>query len=201
VEKHRKPGTLITTNTSGIPIHAIAEGRSDDFRKHFCGTHFFNPPRYCPLLEIIPGPDTDPAVLRFLKTTASASSARSPCSCQGHAGLHRQPHRRVRHHGPVPPGGRNGPHRGGGGPPDRSGASGHPKSATFRTADVVGLDTLVKVAQGVKDNCPKDEQQRLFSIPGYLQKMVEKDMLGSKTGKGFLLQGPQRTRARSWRST
>ena len=67
VEKHRKPGTLITTNTSGIPIHALLEGRSEDFAKHFCGTHFFNPPRYLPLLEIIPGAKTDPAVLAFLE--------------------------------------------------------------------------------------------------------------------------------------
>ena len=66
VEKYRKPGTLITSNTSGIPIHLMAEGRSDDFKKHFCGTHFFNPPRYLRLLEIIPTPYTDPEVVDFL---------------------------------------------------------------------------------------------------------------------------------------
>lgn len=184
VEKYRTPGTLITTNTSGIPIHAISAGRSDDFRKHFCGTHFFNPPRYLPLLEIIPGPDTDPAVLAFLedygqrilgKVTVMAKD--TPAFVANRIGVfgimdvfHLVTDMGLtveevdRLTGPV---------------------IGHPKSATFRTADVVGLDTLVKVAQGVKDNCPHDERNSLFSIPEYLQKMVEKNMLGSKTGKGF----------------
>ncbi|QQR87012.1 MAG: enoyl-CoA hydratase/isomerase family protein [Flavobacteriales bacterium] len=184
VEKHRTPGTLITTNTSGIPIHAISAGRSDDFRRHFCGTHFFNPPRYLPLLELIPGPDTDPAVLAFLedygqrilgKVTVMAKD--TPAFVANRIGVfgimdvfHLVTDMGLtveevdRLTGPV---------------------IGHPKSATFRTADVVGLDTLVKVAQGVKDNCPHDERNSLFSIPEYLQQMVEKNMLGSKTGKGF----------------
>jgi len=184
VEKYRTPGTLITTNTSGIPIHAISAGRSDDFRRHFCGTHFFNPPRYLPLLELIPGPDTDPAVLAFLedygqrilgKVTVMAKD--TPAFVANRIGVfgimdvfHLVTDMGLtveevdRLTGPV---------------------IGHPKSATFRTADVVGLDTLVKVAQGVKDNCPHDERNSLFSIPEYLQKMVEKNMLGSKTGKGF----------------
>jgi 3-hydroxyacyl-CoA dehydrogenase len=184
VEKYRTPGTLITTNTSGIPIHAISAGRSDDFRKHFCGTHFFNPPRYLPLLELIPGPDTDPAVLAFLeeygqrilgKVTVMAKD--TPAFVANRIGVfgimdvfHLVTDMGLtveevdRLTGPV---------------------IGHPKSATFRTADVVGLDTLVKVAQGVKDNCPHDERNSLFSIPEYLQQMVEKNMLGSKTGKGF----------------
>ncbi|MBK9416261.1 MAG: enoyl-CoA hydratase/isomerase family protein [Flavobacteriales bacterium] len=184
VEKYRTPGTLITTNTSGIPIHAISAGRSDDFRRHFCGTHFFNPPRYLPLLELIPGPDTDPAVLDFLedygqrilgKVTVMAKD--TPAFVANRIGVfgimdvfHLVTDMGLtveevdRLTGPV---------------------IGHPKSATFRTADVVGLDTLVKVAQGVKDNCPHDERNSLFSIPEYLQQMVEKNMLGSKTGKGF----------------
>lgn len=184
VEKYRTPGTLITTNTSGIPIHAISTGRSDDFRRHFCGTHFFNPPRYLPLLELIPGPDTDPAVLAFLedygqrilgKVTVMAKD--TPAFVANRIGVfgimdvfHLVTDMGLtveevdRLTGPV---------------------IGHPKSATFRTADVVGLDTLVKVAQGVKDNCPHDERNSLFSIPEYLQQMVEKNMLGSKTGKGF----------------
>lgn len=184
VEKYRTPGTLITTNTSGIPINAIAEGRSADFRKHFCGTHFFNPPRYLQLLEIIPGPDTDPAVLSFLEDYGQRVLGKVTVLCKdtpafianrigvfGIMGLFHLVEEMGltveevdRLTGPV---------------------LGRPKSATFRTADVVGLDTLVKVAQGVKDNCPKDEQNALFTIPGYLQKMVEKNMLGSKTGKGF----------------
>lgn len=184
VEKYRTPGTLITTNTSGIPIHAISAGRSDDFRKHFCGTHFFNPPRYLPLLELIPGPDTDPAVLDFLEDYGQRILGKVTVRCQdtpafianrigvfGIMGLFHLVEEMGltveevdRLTGPV---------------------LGRPKSATFRTADVVGLDTLVKVAQGVKDNCPNDEQNALFAIPGYLQQMVEKNMLGSKTGKGF----------------
>ena len=184
VDKLRKPGTLVTTNTSGIPIHAIAEGRSEDFRKHFCGTHFFNPPRYLPLLEIIPGPDTAADVLAFLneygqrilgKVTVQAKDTPAFVANRigvygimdlfhliGDMGLTVEEVDRLT--GTV---------------------IGHPKSATFRTADVVGLDTLVKVAQGVKDNCPNDEQNALFAIPDYLQKMVEQNMLGSKTGKGF----------------
>ncbi|MBK7297303.1 MAG: enoyl-CoA hydratase/isomerase family protein [Flavobacteriales bacterium] len=184
VEKYRTPGTLITTNTSGIPIHAIAEGRSDDFKKHFCGTHFFNPPRYLQLLEIIPGPGTDPAVLSFLEDYGQHILGKVTVLCKdtpafianrigvfGIMGLFHLVEEMGltveevdRLTGPV---------------------LGRPKSATFRTADVVGLDTLVKVAQGVKDNCPKDEQNALFTIPGYLQQMVDKNMLGSKTGKGF----------------
>jgi 3-hydroxyacyl-CoA dehydrogenase len=82
VDALRKPGTLITTNTSGIPIHAIAEGRSADFRKHFCGTHFFNPPRYLPLLEIIPGPDTDPEVLRFLNDHSGSAILGKDTACR-----------------------------------------------------------------------------------------------------------------------
>jgi 3-hydroxyacyl-CoA dehydrogenase len=184
VEKHRKPGSLITSNTSGIPINAIAQGRSEDFRKHFCGTHFFNPPRYLPLLELIPGPDTDPAVLSFLEdygqrilgkvtvlckdTPAFIANRIGVFSIMGlfHSvkefGLTVEEIDRLT--GPV---------------------LGRPKSATFRTADVVGLDTLVNVAKGLKDNCPNDEQNALFAIPDYLQQMVEKNMLGSKTGKGF----------------
>ena len=184
VEKYRTPGTLITTNTSGIPIHAIAEGRSDDFKKHFCGTHFFNPPRYLPLLELIPGPDTDPAVLSFLEEYGSRVLGKVTVLCKDtpafianrigvygimglfhlieEMGLTVEEVDRLT--GPV---------------------LGRPKSATFRTADVVGLDTLVHVAKGVQANCPNDEQNATFALPAYLQQMVEKNMLGSKTGKGF----------------
>ncbi|MBS1568058.1 MAG: enoyl-CoA hydratase/isomerase family protein, partial [Bacteroidetes bacterium] len=184
VEKFRKPGTLITTNTSGIPIHAIAEGRSADFRKHFLGTHFFNPPRYLPLLELIPGPDTDPAVLSFLEEYGQRVLGKTTVVCRDtpafianrigvygimglfhlieEMGLTVEEVDRLT--GPV---------------------LGRPKSATFRTADVVGLDTLVHVAKGVQANCPNDEQNATFALPNYLQQMVEKNMLGSKTGKGF----------------
>lgn len=184
VEKHRKPGTLITTNTSGIPIHALLEGRSEDFQKHFCGTHFFNPPRYLPLLEIIPGTKTDPAVLSFLEEYGQRVLGKVTVLCKdtpafianriGVFGIMGLFHLVEEMGLTVEEVDRlTGP------------ALGRPKSATFRTADVVGLDTLVHVAKGVQENCPKDEQNATFALPGYLKQMVEKNMLGSKTGKGF----------------
>lgn len=184
VEKVRKPGTLITSNTSGIPIHMLSEGRSDDFRKNFCGTHFFNPPRYLKLLEIIPSPDTDQEVIDFLadygerflgKTTVLCKD--TPAFIANRVGVysiqalfHTVSDMKLsveavdKLTGPV---------------------MGRPKSATFRTCDVVGLDTLVHVANGVRENCPDDEQKHLFEIPGYVTKMVEKGWLGSKTKQGF----------------
>jgi 3-hydroxyacyl-CoA dehydrogenase len=184
VEKYRKPGTLITSNTSGIPIHMMVEGRSEDFKKHFCGTHFFNPPRYLRLLEIIPTPFTDSAVIDFLmnygdlylgKTTVLAKD--TPAFIANRIGvfgmmaimntmekLQLSIDEMDALTGPV---------------------IGRPKSATFRTADVVGIDTLVKVAKGVYENCPNDESKELFTIPGWLNKMIENNWLGDKTGQGF----------------
>ncbi len=184
VEKYRKPGTLITSNTSGIPIHMMAEGRSEDFKKHFCGTHFFNPPRYLRLLEIIPTPYTAPEVVDFLmnygdlylgKTTVLAKdtpafianrigvfSMMAIMKIMG--GLQLSIDEIEALTGPV---------------------IGRPKSATFRTADVVGLDTLIKVAKGVADNCPEDEARAYFNIQGWLNGMEEKKWLGDKTGQGF----------------
>jgi len=184
VEKYRKPGTLITSNTSGIPIHLMAEGRSDDFKKHFCGTHFFNPPRYLRLLEIIPTEFTDNDVIDFLmhygdlflgKTTVLCKD--TPAFIANRVGVFSI--MSIFHimdkldlnvdeidalTGPI---------------------IGRPKSATFRTADVVGIDTLVKVAIGVKENCPDDEAKDIFTIPAWLQKMVDNKWLGDKTGQGF----------------
>ncbi|MEP6627166.1 MAG: 3-hydroxyacyl-CoA dehydrogenase/enoyl-CoA hydratase family protein [Ginsengibacter sp.] len=184
VEKFRKPGTLITSNTSGIPIHLMAEGRSEDFKKHFCGTHFFNPPRYLRLLEIIPTEFTDPSVVDFLmhygdlilgKTTVLCKD--TPAFIANRVGVFSI--MSIFHimdkldlnideiealTGPI---------------------IGRPKSATFRTADVVGIDTLVKVAAGVKDNCPDDEAKEIFTIPAWLEKMVDNKWLGDKTGQGF----------------
>jgi 3-hydroxyacyl-CoA dehydrogenase len=184
VEKYRKPGTLITSNTSGIPIHLMAEGRSDDFKKHFCGSHFFNPPRYLRLLEIIPTPNTDPEVIDFLlhygdlylgKTTVLCKD--TPAFIANRIGVYGI----MAIFGLVEKMGLNidevdvltGP------------IIGRPKSATFRTADVVGIDTLVKVAKGVADNCPRDEQRAAFAIPKWLEKVVENKWLGDKTGQGF----------------
>lgn len=184
VEQFRKPGTLVTSNTSGIPIHLMAEGRTDDFKKHFCGTHFFNPPRYLRLLEIIPTPDTDSAVVDFLLAYGDKRLGKSTVLCKdtpafiaNRIGVYSIMHI----FGLVDQLGLNidavealtGP------------VIGRPKSATFRTADVVGIDTLVKVANGVKEHCANDEQRAVFEIPGWLQQMVDKQWLGDKTGQGF----------------
>jgi 3-hydroxyacyl-CoA dehydrogenase len=184
VEKYRKPGTLITSNTSGIPIHLMAEGRSDDFKKHFCGTHFFNPPRYLRLLEIIPTPHTDPAVVDFLVHYGDLYLGKTTVLCKDTPAFIAN---RIGVYGImaifklVEKMGLNideidaltGP------------VIGRPKSATFRTADVVGIDTLVKVAKGVYDNCPNDEHRDTFIIPAWLEKMVAENKLGDKTGQGF----------------
>jgi 3-hydroxyacyl-CoA dehydrogenase len=184
VEKYRKPGTLISSNTSGIPIHLMAEGRSEDFQQHFCGTHFFNPPRYLRLLEIIPTAKTSKEVIDFHmhygdvflgKTTVLCKD--TPAFIANRVGVFSM--MSVVHTmeklglsideiesltGPI---------------------MGRPKSATFRTADVVGIDTLVKVAKGVADNCPNDEAKAVFNLPTWLEKMVENNWLGDKTGQGF----------------
>lgn len=184
VEKHRKEGTLITSNTSGIPIHMMLEGRSDDFKKHFCGTHFFNPPRYLQLLEIIPTPQTDPEVIDFLMDYGSRFLGKKTVLCKdtpafiaNRVGVYsimslfhvvQEMDLTVEEvdklTGPV---------------------LGRPKSATFRTCDVVGLDTLVHVANGLKANCPNDEEKGSFELPAYIAKMVENQWLGSKSGQGF----------------
>ena len=184
VEQFRKPGTLISSNTSGIPIHLMAEGRSEDFKKHFCGTHFFNPPRYLRLLEIIPTEYTDPEIVAFLlhygdvflgKTTVLCKD--TPAFIANRIGVFSI--MSIFHimeklglsidevdalTGPI---------------------IGRPKSATFRTADVVGIDTLVKVAKGVAENCPNDESKALFTIPTWLETVVTNNWLGDKTGQGF----------------
>ena len=184
VEKYRKEGTLITSNTSGIPIHLMSDGRSEDFQKHFCGTHFFNPPRYLRLLEIIPGPKTDQKIIDFLMEYGSRFLGKETVLCKDtpafianrvgvysimevfhlikDLGLTVEEVDKLT--GPV---------------------IGHAKSATFRTADVVGLDTLVHVANGVKENCKDDERNDVFAIPEYVQKMVDNKWLGSKSGQGF----------------
>lgn len=184
VEQYRKPGSLITSNTSGIPIHLLTNGRSDDFKSNFCGTHFFNPPRYLRLLEIIPTPDTHADVIEFLmhygelylgKTTVLCKD--TPAFIANRVGVYSimalfhlvekmglTVEEVDKLTGPV---------------------LGRPKSATFRTCDVVGLDTLVHVANGLSANCPNDEAKDLFALPGYVAKMNEQKWLGDKTGNGF----------------
>lgn len=182
--KHRKEGTLITTNTSGIPIHLMSEGHSEDFQKHFCGTHFFNPPRYLKLFEIIPGPKTSPEVIDFLREygekflgKTSVVAKDTPAFIGNRIGIFgiQSLFHQVKEMGltveevdkltgPV---------------------IGRPKSATFRTVDVVGLDTLVHVAKGIYDNVPDDEEHGIFQIPGFIDTMMENKWLGSKSGQGF----------------
>ena len=184
VEKFRKPGTLITSNTSGIPIHQMAEGRSADFRAHFCGTHFFNPPRYLRLLEIIPTPETHSEVTNFLlhygdlyvgkqtvlckDTPAFIANRIGVFSIMAVLKLAQDMDMTV----------------------DEIDALtgtfiGKPKSATFRTTDVVGLDTMVKVAKGAYDNLPNDERRDIFKVPAFVEQMVANKWLGDKSGQGF----------------
>ena len=184
VEKFRKPGTLISSNTSGIPIHLMLDGRSDDFKKHFAGTHFFNPPRYLPLLEVIPTKETAPEIVDFYMTFGAKILGKKTVLCKDTpafianrvgvysimALFHAVEEMDLtieevdKLTGPV---------------------LGRPKSATFRTCDVVGLDTLVAVANGLKENCPNDEERALFEVPAFVKKMVENNWLGSKTKQGF----------------
>ena len=184
VDEFRKEGTLVSTNTSGIPINLMLEGRSDDFQKYFCGTHFFNPPRYLELLEIIPTQKTDPRVVDFLmhygdlylgKTTVLCKD--TPAFIANRVGvfgmmdlfnsivdLELSVEDVDKLTGPL---------------------IGRPKSATFRTADVVGLDTLIHVASGLNQALKDDERKEVFVLPEFLQKMQENNWLGSKTGQGF----------------
>src|SRR4029079_15892061 len=184
VEKYRKPGTLVSSNTSSIPIHLMSEGRSEDFQKNFCGTHFFNPPRYLRLLEIIPTQKTSQEVIDFLLHYGDLFLGKATVQCKdtpafiaNRVGVYAIMY--IFHlmeklelsvddidllTGPN---------------------IGRPKSATLRTSDVVGLDTLVKVAQFVYSACPNDEARELFKIPSWLDQMVKNNWLGDKSGQGF----------------
>lgn len=184
VEQFRKPGTLVTSNTSGIPIHLMTKNRTADFKKHFCGTHFFNPPRYLRLLEIIPTADTQPEVVDFLmhygdkflgKTTVWCKD--TPAFIANRVGVYAimallhlveklglTVEEVDKFTGP---------------------ALGRPKSATFRTSDIVGLDTMIKVANGLYNNCPEDSARELFKLPDFVVRMEENNWLGDKTRQGF----------------
>ncbi|MFT6137909.1 MAG: 3-hydroxyacyl-CoA dehydrogenase [Salibacteraceae bacterium] len=184
IEALRTPGTLVTSNTSGIPINLMTEGRSEDFKKHFCGTHFFNPPRYLPLLEIIPTKHTVDEVTSFFMDYGQRFLGKQTVLCKDtpafianrvgvysimalfhiveEMGLTVDEVDKLT--GPI---------------------IGRPKSATFRTCDVVGLDTLVHVANGLKQAAPNDEKIDTFKIPDYVSKMAENGWLGSKSKQGF----------------
>ena len=184
VEKYRSLGTLVSSNTSGIPIQYMNEGRSEDFQQHFSVTHFFNPPRYLKLFEVIPGPQCKPEVTDFLMEYGSQFLGKSsvlakdtPAFIGNRIGIfciqslfHQMKPMGLtveevdKLTGPV---------------------MGRPKSATFRTVDVVGLDTLVHVANGLHENCPSDERRDCFILPDFIQEMMDKNWWGSKSGQGF----------------
>lgn len=184
VEKHRRAGSIISSNTSGIPINSMLKGRSEDFQKHFLGTHFFNPPRYLELLEIIPTEKTDKELVDFMmdygrrflgKKTVLAKD--TPAFIANRIGVYsimnllhtvKELDLTVEEVDKL-----------------TGTVLGRPKSATFRTSDVVGLDTMVLVAKGVYENRPDDEDRDTFKIPEYVEKMVENKWLGSKSGQGF----------------
>ncbi|WP_372750848.1 3-hydroxyacyl-CoA dehydrogenase NAD-binding domain-containing protein [Labilibaculum sp.] len=184
IENFRKPGSLITSNTSGIPIGMLLEGRSEDFKQNFCGTHFFNPPRYLKLLEIIPSKYTSEKVIDFLTEFGERHLGKSVVICKDTPAFianrigvysmmsvfHLQKEFNLsveeidKLTGPI---------------------IGRPKSATFRTCDLVGLDTLVMVAQNLQKTLTHDESKAVFKIPDFIQKLMENQWLGAKTGQGF----------------
>ncbi len=184
VEQHRKPGTLVSTNTSGLPIRLVAEGRSADFQQHWCGTHFFNPPRYMKLVEIIPGPQTNPEVIATLdefcdhrlgkgvvvaKDTPNFIANRiGTYSMLNVLRLMREMEMTIEEIDAC-----TGP------------AVGWPKSATFRTADIVGLDVLVHVVRNIYENAPDDESREAYKLPALIEEMMKRGWLGEKTGGGF----------------
>jgi len=184
VAEHRRPGSLVSSNTSGISVAAMAEGLDEDFRRNFLGTHFFNPPRYLHLLEIVPTADTDPervgqfadfadrvlgkgVVLakdtpNFVANRIGVFGMMDTLAAMAEQGLTIEEVDFLT--GPL---------------------VGRPKSASFRTADLVGLDTFVAVAGNVHRGCPGDESREIFAVPELLQKMLEAGLLGNKTGGGF----------------
>jgi 3-hydroxyacyl-CoA dehydrogenase len=184
VEKHRKPGTLVSTNTSGLPIRLIAEGRSDDFQQHWCGTHFFNPPRYMKLVELIPGPKTNPEALQTLAEVCDRQLGKgvvvakdTPNFIANRIGtfsmmnvmrLMQQFELTIEEVDAC-----TGP------------AIGNPKSATFRTGDLVGLDVLVHVVRNIYENIPDDELREIYKVPPVIEEMLKRGWLGDKTGQGF----------------
>ncbi|WP_394584306.1 3-hydroxyacyl-CoA dehydrogenase/enoyl-CoA hydratase family protein [Cytobacillus firmus] len=185
VDQHRKPGSIVSSNTSGISVEAMSEGRSEDFQKHFLGTHFFNPPRYLKLLEVIPTKNTSSEVLSFLKQFGEDVLGKGVVEAKDTPNFIAN---RIGTYGllvtvqEMLKGGYSvgevdsitGP------------LIGRPKSATFRTLDVVGLDTFIHVANNVYDQVDGKEKE-VFEVPDFMKVMQEKGWLGSKTGQGFFL--------------
>ncbi|GLR17203.1 3-hydroxyacyl-CoA dehydrogenase/enoyl-CoA hydratase family protein [Portibacter lacus] len=184
VEKYRKQGSLVSSNTSGIPIHMMSEGRSEDFKKHFLGTHFFNPPRYLRLLEIIPTPDTDQAVIDFFMEYGDRQLGKQTVLCKdtpafiaNRVGVYlmakgmeltKEMGLDITEVDKL-----TGP------------AIGRPKTGSYRLGDLVGLDVMDKVIKGLKANCPDDKDVQEVQLPGFFDHLIENKFLGNKTGHGF----------------
>jgi 3-hydroxyacyl-CoA dehydrogenase len=184
VDQFRRPGTIMTTNTSGLPIHTIAEGLSEDFQQYWAGTHFFNPPRFMKLVELVPGPHTLPAVIdaleeicdhrlgkgvviakdtpNFIANRIGTFSMLTAVRAMAQFGMTIEEVDAC-----------TGP------------AVGWPNSATFRTADIVGLDVLVHVVRNLYENAPQDESRDAYQVPALIEEMLKRGWLGEKTGKGF----------------
>lgn len=184
VEQHRRPGTIITTNTSGLPIRLVAEGRSEDFQAHWAGTHFFNPPRYMKLVELIAGPKTKPEVLAALDEFCDRRLGKGVVAAKdtpnfianriGTFSLLNALRLMMEIDLTVEDvDGCTGP------------AIGQPKSATFRTADLVGLDVLAHVVGNIYDSVPDDESREIYKLPRLIDEMTKRGWLGEKTGSGF----------------
>jgi 3-hydroxyacyl-CoA dehydrogenase len=184
VEAVRKPGALVTSNTSGLPIRKIAEGRSEDFQQHWAGTHFFNPPRYMKLAELIPGPKTLPEVMETLAEVCDVRLGKgvvvakdTPNFIANRIGTFSMLNA-IRQMQALDltieeVDACTGP------------AVGWPRSATFRTADIVGLDVLVHVVRNLYDSIPDDESREMYRLPPLIEAMMERQWLGEKTGGGF----------------
>ncbi len=184
VAQFRKPGAIVTTNTSGLPVHLIAEEMSEEFQQHWAGTHFFNPPRYMKLVEVIPGPKTSREVIEalsefcdrrlgkgvvvakdtpnFIANRIGTFSMLNALQLMGTLGMTVEEVDAC-----------TGP------------AAGWPKSATFRTADIVGLDVLVHVVKNIYETGPKDESREMYKVPAMVEEMAKRGWLGDKTGQGF----------------
>jgi len=184
VAEVRKPGAIVTSNTSGIPIHLIAEGMSEEFQQHWAGTHFFNPPRYLKLVEVIPGPKTLPDVVETLSEFCDRRLGKgvvvakdSPNFIANRIGTFSMLNA-IRLMGALgmtveEVDACTGP------------ALGWPKSATFRTADIVGIDVLVHVVRNIYESAPNDESREMYRVPALVEEMVSRKWLGDKTGQGF----------------
>ena len=184
VAQFRKPAAIVTTNTSGLPIHLIAEGLPEEFQQHWAGTHFFNPPRYLKLVEVIPGPKTLPEVLATLSDYCDRRLGKgvviakdTPNFIANRIGTFSMLNalRLMQSLGMTVEeiDACTGP------------AVGWPKSATFRTADIVGLDVLVHVVKNIYETAPDDESREFYKVPALVEEMAKRNMLGDKTGQGF----------------